>query len=106
MVKQNLSMIRGDTFAFDLVLSELDGATVNSIYFTVKKKRDDVSPTVQKSLADGITPVGELSYRVRIAPEDTRNLDAGTYIYDLQLGIGSDIYTPLMGEFVIIQDVT
>ena len=105
LVKENISMVRGDTYAFDLVLSELD-ANVNTIFFTVKKWRDDAQPTVQKSLADGITTVGELRYRIRVAPEDTKELEAGNYIYDLQIGIGEDIYTPMMGEFIIIQDVT
>ncbi len=40
-VEQNLTMVRGDTLSFDLVLSDLDGSTVTSIFFTAKKKATD-----------------------------------------------------------------
>ena len=103
---QNLSMVRGDTFSFDVVLADLDGETVSSIYFTAKKKATDNEAVFQKTLGDGITPMEETTYRVRVAPEDTKTLDAGKYAYDLQIGIGNDVYTLIMGNLQITQDVT
>ena len=103
---QNLEMIRGDTMSFDLELTDLNGATVSSIYFTVKKKATDTTNVFQKSLSSGITSTGDDTYRVRVAPADTIGVAAGKYVYDLQIELGSDVYTVLMGSLQIIQDVT
>ena len=103
---QNLSMVRGDTLSFDVRLSDLDGATISSLYFTVKKKASDEVFIFQKSLTDGISKVDDTTYRVRVAPEDTNGVVTGKYAYDLQIGVGTDIYTLLMGSLTIIQDVT
>ena len=105
-VTQNLNMIRGDSFSFDVALSDLDGDTVSSIYFTAKKKATDETPVFQKSLENGITLTEGTTYRVRVAPEDTGGVASGKYVYDLQIGVGSDIYTVLMGVLQIDQDVT
>lgn len=101
-----LRMVRGDTLQFDVRLSEIDSSSITSLYFTVKKKAKDTGWIVQKSLDNGITSTGEAQYRVRVAPEDTENVDAGKYVFDLQVGIGNDIYTPLIGTVDIVQDVT
>ena len=102
----NLSMVRGDTFSFDVVLSELDSSSIRSIYFTVKKKATDEAVVFQKSLGNGVTLVEEGTYRVRVAPEDTDGVAAGRYSYDLQIGVENDVYTVLMGALKIVQDVT
>ena len=105
-VKQNLSMVRGDTFSFDVALPDIDSASIASIYFTVKKNAADKSFIFQKALGDGITPRDDTTYRVRVAPEDTSGVAAGRYAYDLQIGISNDIYTAIMGALQIVQDVT
>lgn len=104
--RRNLSMVRGDTFCFDVILRELDDSTVESIYFTIKKKITDTEPIIQKSLGNGITNICEHIYRVRVAPEDTSGVAKGRYEYDLQIGVGADIYTVLLGVMEIFQDVT
>ena len=71
---QNLSMARGDTLSFDIRLSDLDGATINSLYFTVKKKASDEMIIFQESMGNGITKVDDTTYRVRVAPEDTHEI--------------------------------
>lgn len=105
MMNKSIIMVRGDTLAFDMKLTDL-AATVESIYFSVKRKAKDDEYVFQKSLDDGITETVTNTYRVRVAPEDTADLPAGTYSYDLQLGLGSDIYTILMGNLTLKQDVT
>lgn len=103
---QNLSMIRGDTFTFDVAFSEMEDATISSIYFTVKRRATDETFIFQKSFADGIKQIDDMTYRIRVAPEDTSGVTAGKYVYDLQIGLGDDIYTLLMGVILIAQDVT
>ena len=106
MEKRNINLVRGDTLAFDVKVSELDGSDITSMYFSAKKKATDTEYAFQKSLSDGITLVAENTYKVRVAPEDTADLDVGKYVYDLQIGLGPDIYTILMGVIALIQDVT
>lgn len=102
---KNIVMVRGDTLAFDMTLYDVD-ATVESIYFSCKKYPTDDEYAFQKSLGNGITCVDDAVYRIRVAPADTANLPAGEYAYDLQLGLGADIFTILYGRLMLKQDVT
>lgn len=75
---------------------------------------------IQKSLGNGITLLGTstvsndeggteeaVTWQVRVAPEDTDDVAAGTtYEYDLEVHIGDDVYTVLMGSLTMTQDVT
>lgn len=104
-MKKNLSMIRGDTLAFTIEIEGLED-DLDSCYFSCKKTINDDEYTFQKSLEDGITKVETGKYKVRIAPEDTHNLEVGNYIYDLQIGIGSDIHTVMIGSLDIEKEIT
>ena len=106
MINKDITLTRGDTLCFDVTISEIEDVTIESMYFSVKKKPDDENYIFQKSIGNGITFIEELKYRVRVAPEDTYQVAAGKYHYDLQIGLGSDIYTPLMGTFRLNWDVT
>lgn len=108
-MNENLRMVRGDTFSFTI---EIDGLTsdLTSAYFSCKNNKDNSTYTFQKSLGDGIQKVFETdnskSYQVTIEPEDTNEIDAGNYYYDLQLEIDGDVFTPLIGVLNIIMDIT
>ena len=104
--RHDLEMVRGDTFAFGVRVTNLDGAQVTGIWFTIRKVASEDPIVVQKSIGDGVTPVGDGYYRVRVAPEDTAEIEAGRYNYDLQIDIGEDVYTPIAGKIRIAQDVT
>ena len=76
-ITQNITFVRGDTLQFDVHLTDVE-ATVESMFFSAKKSATDTEYAFQKSLDDGITLVDENVYRVRVAPEDTAQLTAGT----------------------------
>lgn len=105
----NLAMVRGDTFAFGVEI-ELDGeeqaVEIDEAYFSCKKTARDSDYIFQKSLGNGITKVDDKTYRVRVAPEDTKDVDPGSYRYDFEIRVDDDIYTPLKGELTIMEDVT
>ena len=102
--KLNLCMVRGDTLAFAF---EVEGITnLDTAYFSCKANADDEEYVFQKSLNDGISLVEAGKYRVRVAPEDTQNIEIGSYFYDLEIGKNSDIYTILKGVLKVEQDVT
>lgn len=103
-MEKNIRMVKGDTLAFGMEFVDLS-QDLTSAYFTVRKDyNSDI--TFQKSLGSGIAKVGEGIYKVRIAPSDTLNLDAGKYVYDLQVGIGDDIFTIIIGMLDLRYDVT
>lgn len=112
MEDMNISMVRGDTLAFGIELyeegenDELVAFTqdLDSAYFTCTKTFDD--NVFQKSLEDGITKLEDGQYVVRIAPEDTENLEPGKYFYDFEVGVNSDKFTILKGVLEIERDVT
>lgn len=102
---KNIVMVRGDTLAFDMTLYDVD-ATVESIYYSCKKVAADDNYIFQKAIGDGVTKINDSVYRVRVAPADTADIPAGDYVYDLQLGLGADIYTLLYGKLTLKQDIT
>lgn len=108
-VNVSLAMERGDTFAFTVQVENLGAAAVLGMYFTIRRKGADEEIVVQKSLGDGITRGPNGYYRVRVAPEDTRDISPGKYEYDLQINYGGDVVdvkTPIKGKINIAQDVT
>lgn len=104
MIDTNIQMVRGDTLAFGMEIEGL-GTNLDSCYFTCKKSfQGDV--VFQKSLSDGVSKVSDGVYRIRVAPEDTFNVEAGNYYYDFQIGVNSDVFTLLRGILMIQNDVT
>lgn len=109
-----ITMTRGDTFSFGFEIYELDennelvlsDQELDSVYFTCKQNYTDEYNAFQKSLEDGISNVGTGQYVVRIAPEDTKDLEAGKYFYDLEISANSDVFTFLKGVLEIEHDVT
>lgn len=100
----NLCMVRGDTLAFSFEVEGID--TLDTAYFSCKANADDENYVFQKSLIDGISLVETGKYRVRVAPTDTKDIEVGSYYYDLEIGVNSDIYTILKGVLKVEQDVT
>ena len=101
---RNLSMVRGDTFAFGFEVVGVDH--LDTAFFSCKINADDEIYVFQKSFNNGITDAGNGKYRVRVAPEDTENVEVGSYYYDLEIGKNGDIYTVLKGRLKIEQDIT
>lgn len=104
---ENITMIKGDTLSFNVEVTDEDGERieVDSAFFTCKKIATDSENIFQKRLNSGITQ-SDVLLTVRVSPEDTEDIEAGRYWYDLQLGIENDIYTVLIGILDIEQDVT
>lgn len=104
---KNIIMTRGDTFSFGIDIDDM-GQDLEKAFFTVKKSYSDTDDNaiLQKSLSDGISKVGDGEYVVRVAPEDTVDVDAGNYYYDCMIGVNGDVFTILSGMFTLEPDVT
>lgn len=109
--RNNIRHVKGDTYSSAL---EAVNEEVDSAYFTCRdSQNDDSNILFEKSLNNGISLVGTrvteegetvYQYAVRIAPADTKDIQSGTYFYDLQVGLNGDIFTIMKGKFIIEQD--
>lgn len=78
-----ITMTRGDSLIVDISITEMDGypyAPVegDSVRFAMKKNVKDTEVLLYKDI-----PIDTM--RLTLDPEDTKNLDYGTYVYDVQL---------------------
>ena len=106
----NIIAVKGDTFSCAFTVENL-GQSIETAKFTCRDSLNNNSNVLfQKSLNNGITLVETdiekdiKKYAVRVAPNDTKNLNAGTFYYDLEIGVNSDIFTIMKGRFVLEQD--
>lgn len=107
MENENITMTRGDTLAFNVEVKDENGNVilVDSADFTCKKRPLGDENIFHKALGAGITQADDLM-TVRVAPEDTQEVDAGRYFYDFQIGVEHDKFTLMKGILTIEQDVT
>lgn len=110
--KNDIRHIRGDTLSHNIFVEGLN-QDLESVYFTCRDGLNDNSEVlIEKCLNNGITFVyydeekDIRTYVVRIAPEDTKDLQAGTYYYDEQIAVNGDVITIMKGRFIIEQDAT
>ena len=110
--QNNIRHIKGDTYSCGLKLEAL-GQEPESIYFTCRDGLNNDSEVLfEVSLGDGISQVEYNSqkdireYAIRVAPALTENLQTGTYYYDLEIGVNSDVFTIMRGTFIIEQECT
>jgi hypothetical protein len=108
----NFSYYRGDTAQFVARPKNAnDGSSFNltdySGVFTIATARG--AGATQYSEADGITAVVDEANNVvtcTITPTGGRSLTAGTYVYDVQVDNGIQIYTLLTGTVTVTDDIT
>ena len=101
----NMAMVRGNSLSFGLEIEGLDG-DLEFAYFTCKKNFNDQNNVFQKTLNNGITKLEAGKYVIRIAPNDTADVEAGNYYYDLTVGANGDVLTLVKGVLTIEQNVT
>ena len=105
----DLSMIRGDSESITLSLKDGDAAipfvTGETVYFTVKGSAIVDEIALQKIVTE-FNEDGNCI--IEIAPNDTKDLRFGSYVYDIQLNrIGGTVTTIIpCSEFAVLQEVT
>lgn len=100
-------IIRGNTFEFDINVSDIGESVVSNIYFSCKVKWTDDEYVFQKKIDDGIEDCGNGLYHVKLAPADTEDLEPGTYSYDIEIVINDeDVFTILYGSIHLKEDIT
>ena len=113
-LKQDISLIRGDTGKFIINLVNQDESQIvlgegDQIYFTVKDNYEINDFVLQKKIGDGITLGDDNKYHLLLNSSDTDNLNFKTYVYDIAVVIGSEVKekrTVKRGNFTIDYEVT
>lgn len=111
-IRKEITMIKGDTLAFNFQVQGLDGAEPVNIFFTCREKPESENFYFQRSLVHGITRIDydaetdTATYSVRVRPDETASLTAGRYYYDLQMNVDDDILTLMKGRLNIDWEVT
>ena len=105
----NIDTIRGDTLIiqFEIESDTVLDLTSNdfNITFSLKRTATDSEYVFQKDKTAVTSPADNV-FVLRVAPEDTVNLVPGYYYYDIQLDIGTDIYTIAIGKLHLAIDIT
>lgn len=102
--KLDISMVRGDTLSFGLEFEGLD-QDLDCASFVCGREYGSRDVVINKTIGNGIWKQDDTHYGVRIAPEDTKDLDGMIYYYDLQVGANGDIFTILHGKLLLEKDV-
>ena len=111
-IRRDISMIRGDTMSFSFQLKGLGGQRPEDIKFTCKETIEDEEPLFTCVLNESITEISYdpdkdlLTYRVRVRPYQTAELDLGRFYYDLELKVNGGIITLMTGRFSLEPEIT
>lgn len=105
----DVTMIRGDTEAMKVSLSDELGTKINlvtgdKVYLTIKQN----AGTDEKVFQKVVTVFDDGEALIPINPEDTKGVKPQTYVYDIQVNRGTgDVKTVIpKSNFTILEDVT
>lgn len=115
--EQPLSIVKGDSFSALLSVNYDNGDAYefkddDKVFFEIKKKSFNpckINALVHKELTiNDICEVGGIKYiLLSILPDDTNELQTGTYEYDIRLVSGEDVYTIIpKSDFVLMKHIT
>ena len=109
VARKDIETVQGDSLVFALEFESYDDdgdiIDLSSAFFTVRGAFDG-EIICQASLNSGIAKEEPGVYSVRLSPEQTANLEPGNYYYDLQVGLGDDVFTIVTGVLQSIPSVT
>lgn len=102
-----LSVIQGETFQQDIVLTDADGTALDLTGFsgrgTVKSAAGTTIATLDVIVYDddaGLVTIG-------LSAATTAALTAGVYSYDVEVYAGTEqVYKPIHGTFTVISEIT
>ena len=103
-----ISMVRGDTESITINMTEdsvpKSFVTGDIVYFTVKEHARDTAKILQKI----ITAFTDGAAVIPITHADTKDLEIGNYVYDIQSTFANGTVTTLvsMSQFVLTAEVT
>lgn len=100
-----LEMVRGDTLGLGLEFTNLD-ATIDEVVMTCRPAFGSGTVTFSGSVTGGEVTVEGGRIYINIPPSATESVAPGMYVYDVQITVGSDVYTPMIGNLAIMYGAT
>jgi hypothetical protein len=102
----NLHVYRGDSGRFRVSVTDADGEPID---LTAATWDADIRKTALDDTTVGsfvVTPVDINSIDVILTAPLSRTLDDSPYVWDLEMTLGVEVTTLLVGELVVDQDVS
>jgi len=104
-----LKIIKGSTKRFKFAFEDqADLSTAQQITLTIKPDvtADDDEIIIQKEYDEELSDLANGIICFKFLPEDTRELEAESYLYDVQITFDSEtVYIPAVGMFIIYNNV-
>ena len=107
----NFNYYRGDTFQFVIRPKIANGGVFDLLnytaIFTIANARG--AGATQYSNAEGMTAVVNATTDIvtcTITPAGGNQLSAGSYVYDVEITNGTQVYTLLTGSITVTDDIT
>ena len=109
IIQNAISMIRGDSETITVSCKDASGLYTpfidgDKIYFTVKKSVNDTVKVLQKV----VTTFDDGKAIIEIRHDDTKDIECGVYMYDIQLSKLDGTVTTIIkpSRFVLNNEVT
>lgn len=103
-------MPRGDLRNVVFVVENVDGTTSDieftEIYMTVKRSFEDRWFIFQKKLSDNTITHDSDGYHFTIEPDDTNDLDFGSYVFDLEFIADDTLKQTVTGTLLVTAEAT
>lgn len=106
-----ISFVRGDSFNFKVLLQQSDGSPleekdIDTAIVTCRKYPNEDSKIIFEKNADKMTFDSDGYCHVEFLPEDTENLDYGTYYFDLEITLKNGYRKTRLWEFELTKETT
>ena len=107
----NFTLDQGSTWTLQVVYKDSNGVAVNLTGYTaemqVRRKFDSDTPVLTLSTSNGgITIVGATGTLNLVATDEQAAIDAGLYVYDLELSTGGVRTRLIQGTVTVSGEVT
>lgn len=108
--KNDIRHIRGDTYSSCITVEGLKQAPDRIDFICKENLNDEATILFEKNINSGVSLIEYeeeddiYKYALRIDPEDTQDIQAGTYYYDLKIEVNSDVFTIMRGRFIVEQN--
>lgn len=106
--ERNITIYQGDTYLHDVTLNSSSNTAIDITdrSYSAQIRPFRGSTTLVATFTTEIVSASEGKMRFSLTPEQTANLDIGTYIYDLQQIDSGVVLTLMAGTVTVIGQVS
>lgn len=107
-MSNTIEMVRGDSESFKVWIEDVNGVvplvTGDTVYMTIKKSAELIEKEFQAVVTSFTGGIAEIN----IAPANTKSMNVGRYVYDVQVSFADGTVKTIVQEspFVLKREVT